>query len=1021
MLYPLVFQPILKPHLWGGRNLDRLYGKTLPPDVPVGESWEISDRPEGASVIGNGPLAGKDLRWLMENAPTDLLGRARPSNGRFPLLVKILDVVQSPSVQVHPPAEVAARQGGEPKSEVWYVAEAAPGAELFVGLRPQVKRGQFERKIGDGSVLDCLHRVKVTAGDAMFIPSGRVHTIGPGNVIFEIQQNSNTTYRVYDWNRLGPDGQPRSLHVDAAMASIDFEDFEPGLLPPLPAGAASPGFRTLVENPLFSAAEFRVGGGFLESVGDIDRPLILGVVRGRLRIAHPASSIIVTLAPGQFALLPASLRGVTLNAEGPATYLVAEPGVPPAPSAQEGAPALDVPTSDPAWEAYQSAPRRASDDHWRKGLPSRRRIKKELTQRLTYWPFLKLLVLRPWFRRVVVALLLLTALLALLFPKIWTVTPEGFLPVVKVSLLDRVQARVLARAALKAEAAGRREIAATAWRNAWGNNRARPSLARGLIRNDTHRDHLSPEDLQVTLSVAEWLLRLTATNRADLSLVADFYEKNRFYELIHSLLLPQHESLDPALEPLWVESLFFAGQADEFVAAWERLSPEQRADPKVSLCHDAYLAAMRSGAEAREARDRVGAAAADGSPVRLLANRVLLLVNHHRNDLRGFTNALDQLERSGAASGAEHAAYWLMLAANGRREEARTLARDYAYAPRTSLDILRLTAAYRRLGLEEEAADYLEKYAPYTTSREVWLSYADLLVYLKDWERLRGAALDMQDLARGQELQGPGCFYEAQADLATGRTQAAQRQLERSATAPYPASADALRVARLMLDLNQPEPAKKLLTRGDLKWDKVKWDNDQEYRKYLEYLEALFRVAVQLRDDDLLVLATRQAYTAQPRNPDYANRYAAALLIARQQPAQALELTLGILSHFPDSASARINHALALLLNHRPTDAQALLDPLRPEIAAQERLDDRLRARPLDAEEIEERLRAAPLTAEQIDAWYMATAELNLQLGRPGPAREALMRVGFGAMFPGDQRWYEQALRRLDALEQPKA
>src|SRR5262245_6135901 len=206
MLYPLTFHPIFKERVWGGRNLERLFAKTLPPDVPIGESWEITDRPEGVSAIANGSLAGKDLRWLMEHHGKDLLGPPRAYTGRFPLLVKILDAQETLSVQVHPPADVARQFGGESKTEMWLIADAAPGAEIFVGLKRGVTRAEFERHLKTGTVAECLHRLSVKAGDAMFLPSGRLHAIGGGVVIFEIQQNSDTTYRVFDWNRMGLDG-----------------------------------------------------------------------------------------------------------------------------------------------------------------------------------------------------------------------------------------------------------------------------------------------------------------------------------------------------------------------------------------------------------------------------------------------------------------------------------------------------------------------------------------------------------------------------------------------------------------------------------------------------------------------------------------------------------------------------------------------------------------------------------------------------------------------------------------------
>ena len=154
-----------------------------------------------------------------------MLGAGYKKTDKFPLLIKILDAQEKLSLQVHPPADKAAQLSGEPKTEFWYVADAAPGAELFVGLKKGTTRAEFERKIKDGTVADCVQQIPVQKGDAMFLPSGRVHALGGGNVIFEIQQNSDTTYRVFDWNRVGLDGKPRELHIKESLASINFDDF----------------------------------------------------------------------------------------------------------------------------------------------------------------------------------------------------------------------------------------------------------------------------------------------------------------------------------------------------------------------------------------------------------------------------------------------------------------------------------------------------------------------------------------------------------------------------------------------------------------------------------------------------------------------------------------------------------------------------------------------------------------------------------------------------------------------------
>jgi mannose-6-phosphate isomerase len=318
-LYPLTFKPIFKERVWGARNLERLYGKPLPATVPIGESWEISDRPGDVSVIANGPLAGKDLHWLVEKHCTDLLGAAKLEAGRFPLLIKLLDAQEKLSLQVHPPATKAAELRGDPKTEMWFIADAIPNAELYVGLKRGVTRADFERRIGDGSVAECFHRVPVKPGDSMFLPSGRVHAIGAGLVIFEIQQNSDTTYRVFDWNRVGLDGKPRELHVPQSLASIDFDDFEPALVNS--PEVVGPNFRSrqLVKHPLFTVEQFKVqNSGAVKLAGG--RMQIVGVVSGEVRAGD------AVLRAGEFCLLPACLPATELNAAAGTQFLRAEAG-----------------------------------------------------------------------------------------------------------------------------------------------------------------------------------------------------------------------------------------------------------------------------------------------------------------------------------------------------------------------------------------------------------------------------------------------------------------------------------------------------------------------------------------------------------------------------------------------------------------------------------------------------------------------------------------------------------------------
>lgn len=322
MLYPLIFQPIFKERVWGGRELERVFAKPLPPGKSTGESWEISDRIGNESVVANGQFAGKSLHWLMEQFPHEILGNAKATaEGRFPILCKILDARDKLSLQVHPPAAKALELRGEPKTEMWFIADTTPGAELYVGLKHGVTRAEFERRIADGTVAECFHRVPVRAGDAMFLPSGRVHAIGAGLVIFEIQQNSDTTYRVFDWNRVGLDGKPRALHVAQSLASINFNDFEPALVKNEFSANGAGRSRSIVRDPLFNVDNMELkAGARIQLAGN--KMQILAVVRGILAVQGGTDA--VTLAAGQFCLLPAELEKTELISDADTSLLRVE-------------------------------------------------------------------------------------------------------------------------------------------------------------------------------------------------------------------------------------------------------------------------------------------------------------------------------------------------------------------------------------------------------------------------------------------------------------------------------------------------------------------------------------------------------------------------------------------------------------------------------------------------------------------------------------------------------------------------
>ncbi len=297
---PITFQPLYMKRVWGGRTLETEYGRQLPqPDRPFGESWEIVDRESEQSLVDDGSLAGTSLHELWNSRRTEIFGdRFQGMPDRFPLLIKVLDARDDLSVQVHPPVHLATDLGGEPKTEMWFIAGCEPGAKLYVGLKNGVTRRDFERAIADGTVAEKVHAVAPRPGDSIFIPSGRLHAIGAGFLIHEIQQNSDTTYRVFDWNRVGLDGKPRELHVEQSLASIDFDDFEPGM--------DKPDGSVLASCDYFKTERHALAPG--ESLGNADPNAfsIFSVVSGTVR-----SEAGRRFGKGRFFLLPKGAATVT--------------------------------------------------------------------------------------------------------------------------------------------------------------------------------------------------------------------------------------------------------------------------------------------------------------------------------------------------------------------------------------------------------------------------------------------------------------------------------------------------------------------------------------------------------------------------------------------------------------------------------------------------------------------------------------------------------------------------------------
>ncbi len=324
-IYPLTFEPVFRDYIWGGRHLETLFGRELPSGI-VAESWDISGHPSSPTEVASGYWRGRTLNDVLEELGTDLVGTRSAkmlARAKFPLLVKLLDANAALSVQVHPDdAYARAHEDGElGKSEMWYVLHAEPDAELVYGLASGATPESFHRAMENNTLEEQLHRVPNAAGDCVHIPPGTVHSLLAGAVVAEIQQNSDTTYRVYDWGRVGEDGEPRPLHIEKALEVIDWQCVEPEKVDPAPIADGEGMERSLlVSDPKFVVERLTMEEGATFS-GSCDGTTfeIWGCLEGAGRVrwsgeAQPMEAV-------RFALLPATLGEHVIQAEVSSTFL----------------------------------------------------------------------------------------------------------------------------------------------------------------------------------------------------------------------------------------------------------------------------------------------------------------------------------------------------------------------------------------------------------------------------------------------------------------------------------------------------------------------------------------------------------------------------------------------------------------------------------------------------------------------------------------------------------------------------
>ena len=305
-LYPFLFEPNLHAVVWGGRRL-RPYKGMAATDEPIGESWEVSAVPSSTSIVSNGVYKGKDLNSVIGLAPQEILGAtvARKYGNQLPLLVKFIDAERDLSIQVHPNDEMARREHGKlGKSEIWYIIDAKPGSCLYAGFKDAITPEEYKRRVADGTIVEVLAKHAVKAGDVFYLPAGRVHAICGGILLAEVQQSSDITYRIFDYNRLGMDGNPRELHTDLAARALNFkveDDYRTQY------SNLSNRANRIIDSPFFSVRVTELKRTFHRNLIKYDSFIICMCIEGDCCLRLRMTGDEVVLHEGHSTLIPASV------------------------------------------------------------------------------------------------------------------------------------------------------------------------------------------------------------------------------------------------------------------------------------------------------------------------------------------------------------------------------------------------------------------------------------------------------------------------------------------------------------------------------------------------------------------------------------------------------------------------------------------------------------------------------------------------------------------------------------------
>ena len=610
-------------------------------------------------------------------------------------------------------------------------------------------------------------------------------------------------------------------------------------------------------------------------------------------------------------------------------------------------------------------------------LPS----KAALGERFADYPLLnaivRMLVYEPLFRIAFVGLLILAVAIAGFVAKTWTASPPGFSPVVKLSALDYIQAWSLARTARKAAAKGRLDDALYSWRLAIANNPAEPKLLRECLATLSEADHRLYTSSAI--NYCQWLLRLSGTNRSDLELTANLYQRFGLDDLMIYNLAPFENDLSAELEALYLPALFERNQFTRFAERWEdaRRRGVKLPGAELPLYHAAYEAGW--GSKTTETQQQLDAAK-ENPVLRVLAHRLQLKVSERLVQPDVYRRSLEFLTDWRRDRLADRIAYWRLLAAVGRQDEALKLIEAHAQPPTSGEETVLLAKAYFDFDKPDTSRDILRKYAPeFSDSEAVWISYANLLIAQKRWDDLRVVALLVRD--EDNPLRDPlaafSYYIGGVAEVGQGRRSSAESAFKRIADAPVKDALWQLAFAEKIEGWGFAEAAQEILLR-------IKKTAPDDSR----YWVLLAKTAFEQKDAELLVSALTGAYRLRPNDPMIVNNYAAGLIATRQRPLESLRLTARVLEKNPGEPGALLNHALSLLQNRRLEEAEKILAGLDP----------------------------TRLTGANFTSYQFARFELCFDQRRYDEARRAFGLIDAKHLLPTEKQWLERARTRMSEL-----